>query len=63
MIMVIGPHRRKSDAKADRPAQHGDRAASRQRASRNSAASAPPAGEAGQAETETASTPEAEAQG
>jgi translation initiation factor IF-3 len=30
MIMVIGPHRRKSEAKAERPAQH-ERAASRQR--------------------------------
>ena len=59
MIMVIGPHRRKSDAKADRPAQHGDRAASRQRAARNSAAAAQPAGGAGQAEAQ--STPEAEA--
>jgi len=59
MIMVIGPHRRKSEAKADRPAQHSDRAASRQRAARNSAAAAPPAGEAEQAGP--GSTPEAEA--
>ena len=58
MIMVIGPHRRKSEAKADRPAQHGDRAASRQRAARNSAA-AQPADGAGQAEPQSA--PEAEA--
>jgi len=59
MIMVIGPHRRKSDAKADRSAQHGDRATPRQRAARNSAAAAQPAGGAGQAEAQ--STPEAEA--
>jgi translation initiation factor IF-3 len=69
MIMVIGPHRRKSDAKADRPAQHGDRAASRQRTVRNSEAAAQPANGAGQAEpestepesTEPESTAEAEA--
>jgi translation initiation factor IF-3 len=60
MIMVIGPHRRKSEAKADRPTQHSDRAASRQRA-RNSAAAAPPAGEAEQAGP--GSSPEAEAEG
>ncbi|HYA50959.1 MAG TPA: hypothetical protein VEG33_07280, partial [Streptosporangiaceae bacterium] len=59
MIMVIGPHRRKSEAKADRPAQHGDRAASRQRAARNSAAAAPPADQAGPAGPE--GTPEGEA--
>jgi translation initiation factor IF-3 len=61
MIMVIGPHRRKSEAKADRSAQHGDRAAPRQRAARNSAAAAQPADGAEQAEPQ--STPEAEAQG
>jgi hypothetical protein len=62
MIMVIGPHRRKSEAKADRPAQHGERASSRQRAARNSAGSGPaeqPTNGAGQAPPESA--PEGEA--
>ena len=59
MIMVIGPHRRKSEAKAERPAQH-ERAASRQRAAR-SAAAAERSARAGQAEAE--STPEAAAEG
>jgi len=62
MIMVIGPHRRKSEAKADRPAQHGERASSRQRAARNSAGSGPagqPVNGAGQAAPENA--PEGEA--
>ena len=62
MIMVIGPHRRKSEAKADRPAQHGERASSRQRAARNSAGSEPaeqPTNGAGQAAPE--SVPEGEA--
>ena len=59
MIMVIGPHRRKSDAKADRPAQHSDRAASRQRAARTTAAAAQSADGAGQDEPQ--STPEAKA--
>jgi translation initiation factor IF-3 len=62
MIMVIGPHRRKSDAKADRPAQHGDRATSRQRTVRNSAAEAADgAGEAEPESTEPESAAEAEA--
>jgi translation initiation factor IF-3 len=63
MIMVIGPHRRKSDAKAERPAQHGERASSRQRAARNSSGSEPaeqPTNGAGQAAPESA--PEAEAE-
>ena len=60
MIMVIGPHRRKSDAKADRPAQHSERASSRQRAARNAAAAEPPVNGAGQAVPESA--PEAEAE-
>src|SRR5205814_8213663 len=38
MIMFIGPHRRKSEAKAERPAQQHERAASRQRAARSAAA-------------------------
>jgi translation initiation factor IF-3 len=59
MIMVIGPHRRKSEAKAERPAQH-ERAASRQRAAR-SAAAAERSARAGQAEAE--STTEAAAEG
>jgi translation initiation factor IF-3 len=59
MIMVIGPHRRKSEAKAERPAQH-ERAVSRQRAAR-SAAAAERSARAGQAEAE--STPEAAAEG
>jgi translation initiation factor IF-3 len=59
MIMVIGPHRRKSEAKAERPAQH-ERAASRQRAAR-SAAAAERSARAGQAEAQ--STPEAAAEG
>jgi len=53
MIMVIGPHRRKSEAKADRSAQHAERAAPRQRAARNSAAAARPAGGADQAGPES----------
>jgi translation initiation factor IF-3 len=63
MIMVIGPHRRKSDAKADRSAQQGERASSRQRAARNAAGSGPaeqPVNGAGQAASESA--PEAEAE-
>jgi translation initiation factor IF-3 len=59
MIMVIGPHRRKSEAKAERPAQH-ERAASRQRAAR-SAAAAERSAAAAQAEAQ--STPEAAAEG
>jgi translation initiation factor IF-3 len=65
MIMVIGPHRRKSDAKAERPAQQGDRAASRHRTPRTSEAAAPADGgapaEAGQ--QETPDVVEAEAEG
>ena len=34
MIMVIGPHRRKSEAKAERSAQHSERAPARQRTAR-----------------------------
>ena len=63
MIMVIGPHRRKSDAKADRPAQHSERASSRQRAARNAAGSEPaaqPANGAGQAAPGSAPEDEAE---
>jgi len=63
MIMVIGPHRRKSDAKADRSAQQGERASSRQRANRNAAGSSPaeqPVNGAGPASSESA--PEAEAE-
>ena len=59
MIMVIGPHRSKSEAKAERPAQH-ERAASRQRAAR-SAAAAERSAAAAQAEAQ--STPEAAAEG
>jgi translation initiation factor IF-3 len=59
MIMVIGPHRRKSEAKAERPAQHAERASSRQ-AARNAAAAEPPVNGAGQAVPESA--PEAEAE-
>jgi translation initiation factor IF-3 len=44
MIMVIGPHRRKSEAKAERSAQHGDRAAGRPRAARPAADAGSPAG-------------------
>ena len=63
MIMVIGPHRRKSEAKADRPAQQGERASSRQRAARNAAVSRPaeqPANGAGQPAPESAPEGEAE---
>jgi len=63
MIMVIGPHRRKSEAKADRPAQHGERASSRQRAARNAAGSEPaeqPANGTGPAASESAPEGEAE---
>jgi translation initiation factor IF-3 len=62
MIMVIGPHRRKSETKADRPQQHGERASSR-RAARNAAGGEPagqPVNGAGQAASESA--PEAEAE-
>ena len=57
MIMVIGPHRRKSEAKADRSAQQGERSSSRQRAARNAADSRPaeqPANGAGLAASESA---------
>jgi translation initiation factor IF-3 len=63
MIMVIGPHRRKSDAKADRSAQQGERVSSRQRVNRNAAGSRPaeqPVNGAGPASSESA--PEAEAE-
>jgi translation initiation factor IF-3 len=61
MIMVIGPHRRKSDAKAERPAQHSERGSSRNRASRSAAAAAEPsAAGAGEQETQDASEAEAE---
>ncbi len=40
MIMVIGPHRRKSEAKAERSAQHADRAPARQRSARQAASAA-----------------------
>ena len=46
MIMVIGPHRRKSEAKAERSAQHGERAPARQRTARPAAATGSPAGPA-----------------
>ena len=52
MIMVIGPHRRKSDAKAERSAQHGERAPARQRTARPAAA----AGSAAEAEPTEADT-------
>ena len=60
MIMVIGPHRRKSEAKAERPAQHAERASSRQRAARNAAAAEQPVNGAGQAAPESAPEDEAE---
>jgi translation initiation factor IF-3 len=69
MIMVIGPHRRKSEAKAERPAQHSERASSRHR-ERPSEAAGPSAGEespaaadAGDGLQETQDAPEAEAEG
>jgi translation initiation factor IF-3 len=59
MIMVIGPHRRKSEAKADRPAQHSERASSSQQA-RNAAAAEQPVNGAGPAASESAPEDEAE---
>jgi translation initiation factor IF-3 len=46
MIMVIGPHRRKSDAKAERSAQQTERAPGRPRPARAAAAAGSPAGPA-----------------
>jgi translation initiation factor IF-3 len=46
MIMVIGPHRRKSEAKAERSAQHSERAPARQREARGATAAGSPAGPA-----------------
>ena len=44
MIMVIGPHRRKSEARTERAAQHGERATGRPRPARPPAATGSPAG-------------------
>jgi translation initiation factor IF-3 len=62
MIMVIGPHRRKSEAKAERSAQHGDRAPARQRSARSAAAAGAAGGpaEAGTGQPPAADEPEAE---
>ena len=46
MIMVIGPHRRKSEAKAERSAQHSERVPARQRTARPAAAAGSAAGPA-----------------
>jgi len=62
MIMVIGPHRRKSETRAERPAQHGDRASSRQRAARSAAGTGAAEAAAGGA-AEPQSAPEAETEG
>jgi translation initiation factor IF-3 len=43
MIMVIGPHRRKSEARTERAAQQGERAAGRPRPARQAAATGTPA--------------------
>jgi translation initiation factor IF-3 len=61
MIMVIGPHRRKSEAKAERAAQQGDRAAGRPRPARPAAAAGSPAGptEADAGQPSAADEPEA----